>query len=186
MSPFQIVSALRKEFQSKIDECVTLARNANPDEIDAWDNYLKSLSLNPLSTEERKQRFSLNSAIHTGALPIELRSAIAFHTNAIREKMDFYKNEFGHHDWWSVRVEKPFLAVVEDVQQQTLSEYIGAVRSDSVSTTILQNASEVSHGYFDTTVQSNSKSHQCPTCRAARPADTDLTICSFCGTILFK
>ncbi len=186
MSPFQIMSALRKEFQSKIEECVTLARNVHPDENDAWDNYLKSLTITPMPMEERKQRFNLNSTIRTGALPIELRSAIEFLTNAIKQKLETYKNEFGHQDWWNARVEKPFLMVVEDVQQKTLDEYIGAVRSDSASTTILQNAAEVSYGYFDTTVRSGSKSHQCPACRAARPADTDLTICSFCGTPLFN
>jgi hypothetical protein len=177
------MSKLRKEFQSKIEECVAIAQSVKPDESEKWDNYLKSLSLKPMLNEERKQQYTLNSTIQTGALPIELRSALECHSKAIQQTMDSLKNEFGNQDWWNDRVEKPFLKVVNDIPQQTLMDYIGAVRTDSAS--IIKNAAEVSYGYFDTTVQSNSKSHLCPTCRAARPAESDLTTCSFCGSPLF-
>lgn len=177
------MSKLRKEFQSKIEECVAIARTATSDESDTWDNYLKNLSLTPLTKEDRNQRYTLNETIQTGALPVELRSVLDFHSAAIRQTMNDLKTEFGNQDWWIDRVEKPFLKVVDDMPRQTLQEYIGAVRMDS--TTILKNAAKVSYGYFDTTVKSNSKSHLCPTCRAARPAETDLTTCSFCGSSLF-
>jgi hypothetical protein len=183
MSPFQIMSILRKEFQSKIEESLTLARAVSTEESQAWDNHLKSLALTPMTIEERKQRSSLNNTIHTGALPIELRSVLEFHSTAILQTMNTYKNEFGHFDWWNNRVETPFLKVVNDMPQQTLTTYIGTIRSQSAA--IFENAAEVSYGYFETTVRSNSKSHLCPTCRAARSANTDLTICSFCGTPLF-
>lgn len=183
MSPFQIISKLRKEFQSKIEECVALARTVKQDESESWDSYLKNLSVTPITKEDRKERYALNESIRTGALPVELRSALDRHSATILQTMNSLKNEFGHHEWWSDRVEKPFLKVVDDMPQQTLMEYIGAVQLDS--TTILKNAADVSYGYFDTTVQTGSKSHLCPTCRAARPAETDLTTCSFCGSPLF-
>ena len=185
MTPFQIMSALRKEFQSNIESCITLARNARQDENGEWDDYLKSLAITPISADDRKQRYDLNPTIQTGALPLELRMAVECHVNTIRQTMNTYKNEFGHHDWWTMRVETPFLKVVNDVQHQTLSDYIGSVQSESLATTILQNAGQVSYGYFETTVRPTSKSHQCPACRAARPAETDLTTCSFCGSSLF-
>ena len=177
------MTKLRKEFLSKVEECVAMARTMKPEDSETWDNYLKSLSITPLASEDRKQRYSLNETIHTGALPVELRNALDVHSNAIRQTMNTYKTEFGQQDWWNDRVEKPFLKVVDEIPQQTLMEYIGAVRLDS--TTILKNAADVSYGYFDKTVQSNSKSHLCPTCRAARPSESDLTTCSFCGTPLF-
>jgi hypothetical protein len=183
MSPFQIMSKLRKEFQSKIEECVTIARTVTHEESESWDSYLKNLSVTPITKEDRQERYTLNTSIQTGALPVELRRALEQHTASIRETMNNLKSEFGHHDWWIDRVEKPFLKVIDDIPQQTLMEYIGAVRLDS--TTILKNAADVSYGYFDTTVQTGSKSHLCPTCRAARPAETDLTTCSFCGSSLF-
>lgn len=183
MGPFQIMSTLRKEFQSKIEECVAIARTATSDQSESWDTYLKGLSITPMQKDDRKQRYTLNETIQTGALPVELRSALDFHSAAIRQTMNTYKTEFGDNEWWNDRVEKPFLKIVDDIPQQTFLEYIGAVRHDS--TTIMKNASQVSYGYFDTTVGSNSKSHLCPTCRAARPAETDLTTCSFCGSQLF-
>jgi len=181
MGPFQIVSAVRKPFETKVEECLALAEKTDQEKCEEWDRYMIGLGLMPMSHEERKKNYSLHPKHIHGALPIELKQVLGSHVLLIGQQLQIYRQQYGHEPWWTDRVEKPLTSFVEELTQTTLNGYIGQISASG----IFKNAEGVMHGYFDSTIQANAQSHQCPTCGAARPAETDYRMCHFCGADLF-
>lgn len=185
MSPFQLIDAFRAELQAVVNETIQQATHAQPDEDEQWDAYLRSHDVVPKTSEERKQLLLLKEDSTKGAIPLEVRQVLEKQKIIAARRLANLKIEFGHEAWWP-RVEAPAQKIMDDFVEEGIKKYVGElVPKTSLATSIFANSKKTTNTYMTKIYQAGTKSEKCPTCMAARPAESDLKTCAFCGTIIF-
>jgi hypothetical protein len=186
MNPFQLMDTFRTELQAVVNETIQQAVQAQSVEDERWDAYLRSHDVVPKTSEERKQLLLLTENKTKGALPIEVRQVLEKHKTRATKKLTSLQLEFGKEEWWP-RVETPTGKIIHDFIEEGIKKYVGELApKTSLGQSIFANSKKTTTTYMTKIYQAGTKSEKCPTCMAARPAESDLKTCAFCGTTVFN
>ncbi len=186
MSPFQLIDAFRAELQTVVNETIQQASHAQPDGDEQWDAHLATHNVVRKTSEERKQLLSLKENKTKGAIPIEVRYVLEKHKTVAAHRLANLQMEFGKEEWWP-RVETPARKIIDDFIEEGIKKYVGELEpKTSLTKSIFANSKKTTTTYMTKIYQAGSKSEKCPTCMAARPAESDLKTCAFCGTTIFN
>lgn len=186
MSPFEIINSFREELETKVNQTIHLASHSPLGGNEEWDVYMKSHELIPKTTDERKQLLALKETASKGALPVEVRMLLEKHQQSATGKLQELKQQFDKEEWW-VRVETPAQKLIHNFIEEGIKKYMGETDAKLVSAkSIFSNALRTTPKYMTEIHKAGTKSEKCPTCHAARPADSELKTCAFCGSPIFN
>jgi hypothetical protein len=186
MNPFQLIDAFRTELQAVVNETIQQAVQAQSVEDESWDAYLRSHDVVPKTSEERNQLLSLQENRTKGAIPVEVRQVLEKQKSTAARMLANLKIQFGQEEWWP-RVEAPAKKIMDDFIEEGIKKYVGELApKTSLAKSIFANSKKTTTTYLTKIYQAGTKSEKCSTCMAARPAESDLKTCAFCGSPIFN
>jgi hypothetical protein len=186
MNPFQLIDTFRTELQAVVNNTIQQAAIAQPDGDEQWDAYLATHYIVAKTSEERKQLLSLKENRTKGAIPVEVRQVLEKQKSMAMRRLDNLKIQFGQEEWWP-RVETPAQKIMDDFVEEGIKKYVGELApKTSLTKSIFANSKKTTTTYMTKIYQAGTKSEKCHTCMAARPAESDLKTCAFCGSPIFN
>jgi hypothetical protein len=146
-----------------LDACFPLALEGSSSN---WDSFVRSLGLTPLTQEQRRVIRSAGVPQLKGVLPVELRVVLeAIHARvSTQPDVSFIAMEL---DTFVERELMRFIAAAQPAKAALAGIFANAHRS-AIKTVGVDSISTV----------------KCNCCGAARPANSELSTCTFCGSAL--
>ncbi len=147
-----------------------------------WDAFLVSMGVTPLDGEARMRILASGAPKINGAFPAEVRSAFTLIQKQALESLDSERAMFGHDGGFLAdheRLDRKARYIVDE----RMRDYINCARPKVTLGGIFANAANTSTRHERNTESVNTET--CGCCGAARPADTSLNVCAFCGSRLF-
>jgi hypothetical protein len=182
-SPAARLGALEEAFRGRVRATVAAAQQARVGDDPGWDAFLTALGLTPLPAEERLAIQRQGVPNLRGALPIELRQALAEVGRQTEEALARLGDAgAGDDDALAARLEALQGELARFVDRE-LRDYLDKARPMATVASIFANAQATALRLGD--AKESVKTKKCPACGAARPEGTNLRACAFCGTDLF-
>ena len=172
----QIRAAL-EDLNRHIEQILTVAAKALT-EPDQWQDLMTSYDVKPASQTESSQAAQFNHV--QGALPLEVRNVLLAlqrrYKSTVRHLEEGQSSHFALFNHLDDRHEKFVDKAVKD--------YIDRIRPKVTMLSIFANALATTAAQQQTAEQLSTKT--CGCCGAARPGDTSLKTCAYCGNAFFQ
>ncbi|MCZ6603279.1 MAG: hypothetical protein O6952_09755 [Planctomycetota bacterium] len=201
------ILALRRGLHDRIDEVVQAAKASELGGGPAWDAVLRRLEVPPLSIDERTDLLRTGVPMKQGALPIEVRRAIqkvhddfsesfrvlSDEIDQLEDSPDLDESDSDLSEEDDEPEDSPDLSEglariskdLIDVVNLAMKRYIDQVRPVANLGSVFANVMASTPKFGEMMEKEGVKTLKCKSCGAARPAETDMKICDFCGGPFF-
>lgn len=176
--------SLEKALHNSMDQTINLAMHANPAGSEEWFEFMAMVGVDPLDSKTRSNSLKSGFQFNQGILPVEVRRVLERVKDDIAGRVQRFEENLEASNDTTAAVRDGFLAKLDEIVESRLNTYVGSIKPKAAVSAIFANAA-VSTKLFEQQ-KAGSETKKCRCCGAARPADSDLKICAFCGTSFFK
>jgi hypothetical protein len=180
------IAAFEERLRARVQELLSRALASRAGDDPAWDEYLGSLGVRPLTAAKREEIHAAGVPNLRGALPVEVRKALVALAGALGEELRALAEAVdgaGGETGESERRLDALEAELRDLAERQAREYLNQARPRASLLGIFANAQQSTIRYAAAGEAVQTK--KCACCGAARPDGTDLAACAFCGAAFF-
>lgn len=188
MSDFKkSLDELTKHFSRSADDVISRAEVVQPGTDPDWTTYMTSLGLTPVPPDEKMNVLvTTNQGQFQGALPSEVRDILNHHKKNILVEVRKQKSNLDDSiasDPQTTFDFDDFKTSLESLIKEKIQHYVNKSKPSFSTQGIFANAMMTSLNTGTASAQVNTKTCDC--CGAARPNNSDLRTCQFCGNEFF-
>jgi hypothetical protein len=179
------LAGFEEKLRARIRATTDAALKARVGEDPAWDGVLDALGIAPLVPEERLAIQRQGVPNLRGALPVEVRHALAAIAMTGEAELNAIEADLASSTWASATDDKlhDLRRELAHFVERELRDYLNKARPMANVASIFANAQMTAVRLGD--AKESVKTKKCPACGAGRPDGSDLRACAFCGTDLF-
>lgn len=177
-------TSLEHELSRSIEQTIDLAKDTPPKGGEEWFSFMITLGVEPLDMKSRGHALSSGFQFNQGALPVEVRRVIERLKDDVAERATRFTEKHGGSAEANKILLDEFLVTLEDVVESSMGDYVLSIKPKAALAGIFANAAMTTKTFEKQDAGAITKKCRC--CGAARPSDTELKTCAFCGTSFFK
>lgn len=177
-------NSLENELSHSIQQTVNLAKSTPPKGGEEWFSFMMTMGVEPLNVTARSNALASGFQFNQGALPAEVRRVMERLKQDVADRATRFTEKHGGSAEANKILLDEFLVTLEDVVESSMGDYVLSIKPKAALAGIFANAAITTKTFEKQDAGAITKKCRC--CGAARPSDTELKTCAFCGTSFFK